>query len=283
MINEKVQLQWEIKPQTPWLGPSLKELYAYKDLLFRLARKEFLAYYQQTLLGPLWVLLQPILTVLTSILIFNKVIGVSTDGIPPVLYYLAGITLWNLFSDIFSNTAVTFIQNERVFSKVYFPRIIAPLSIVLLNMIRFGIQLSFLIVAVIYYHFAGKVELHLNTWAICIPVIIMTVQLGLASGLIFSVITAKYRDLSHLLQLLIRLLMFVCPIFYPMSIVPDKYKWVMNLNPLSTQFELYRYAFLGTGQINAGQMWYSLATTTLLLGLSLLLFNRMSDKIVDVI
>jgi lipopolysaccharide transport system permease protein len=283
MTNEKMQMQWEIKPQTPWLGVGFKELYAYKDLLFRLVRKEFLASYQQTLLGPLWVLIQPILTVLTSILIFNKVIGVSTDGIPPVLYYLAGITLWNLFADIFSNTAVTFIQNERVFSKVYFPRIIAPLSIVLLNLLRFGIQLTFLIIAISYYHLTGPVELHLSTWPLCIPSIIITVQMGLAAGLFFAVITAKYRDLLNVLQLLIRLLMFLCPIFYPMSIVPHKYKWLMNLNPLTTQFELYRFAFLGTGHVNAEQVWYSVIASILFMAVSLLLFNRMSDKVVDII
>lgn len=283
MTNEKHYLQWEIRPRTPWLGSGWRELYAYKDLLFRLVRKEFLTSYQQTLLGPLWVLIQPILTVLTSILIFNKVIGISTDGIPPVLYYLAGITLWNLFADIFYNTSSTFIQNEKVFSKVYFPRIIAPLSIVCLNLIRFGIQLLFLITAILYYYFTGKVQLHLSTWLLCIPAIIMTVQIGLGAGLFFSIITAKYRDLLNILQLMIRLLMFICPVFYPMSIVPHKYKWLINLNPLSTEFELYRYAFLGTGSLNPSLVWYSVISSTLLLTVSLLLFNRMSDKLMDVV
>ena len=282
-MNEKAQLHWDIKPQTPWLGASVRELYSYKDLLTRLVRKEFLTSYQQTLLGPLWVLIQPILTVLTSVLIFNKIIGISTDGIPPVLYYLAGITLWNLFADIFSNTALTFIQNEKVFSKVYFPRIISPLSIVLLNLLRFGIQLGFLIIAIIYYYLTGQIELHLSTWILALPVILFTVFMGLGAGLFFSVITAKYRDLTHLLQLLIRLLMFICPIFYPMSIVSSKYKWLMNLNPLSTQFELYRFAFLGTGSINTGQIIYSMIATLLFLFGSVLLFNRMSDKLIDVI
>jgi lipopolysaccharide transport system permease protein len=283
MTNDKVQLQWEIRPQTPWLGASLRELYSYKDLLLRLVRKEFLTSYQQTLLGPLWVLIQPILTVITSILIFNKIIGVPTDGVPPVLYYLAGITLWNLFADIFSNTALTFIQNERVFSKVYFPRIIAPASIALLNLLRFGIQLAFLIIAVIYYYLTGQVQLHIDTWLLCIPVIIITFQIGLGAGLFFSVITAKYRDLTHLLQLSIRLLMFLCPIFYPLSIVPEKHRWLMNLNPLSTQFEMYRYAFLGTGHMDVGQIWYSVAATTLFFAGSLLLFNKTSDKLIDVV
>lgn len=283
MANEKSVLQWKIKPQTPWLGASVKELLSYSDLLIRLVRKEFLTSYQQTLLGPLWVLIQPTLTVLTSILIFNKVIGIPTDGVPPLLYYLAGITLWSLFADIFSNTATTFIQNERLFNKVYFPRIISPLSIVLLNLVRFGIQLMFLIIAVVYFYITGQVQLHADTWIIAIPVIILTVQVALGLGLFFSVVTAKYRDLTHLLQLLIRLLMFLCPIFYPMSIVPEKHKWIMNLNPLTTLFEAYRYAFLGTGDLQMAQIIYTIITSTILLAVSLLLFNRMSDKLIDVI
>lgn len=283
MANAKTQLSWVIKPQTPWLGASLTELISYKDLLFRLVRKEFLTSYQQTLLGPLWVLISPILTVATSILIFNKVIGISTDGVPPVLYYLTGITLWGLFADILTNTSLTFIQNERVYSKVYFPRIISPLSIVLLNLFRFSIQFVFLIIAILYYYFTGQVELHISTWLIAIPIIILTVMMGLGTGLFFSVITAKYRDLTHLLQLIIRLLMFVCPVFYPLSIVPEKHKWLMYLNPLSTQFELYRYAFLGTGTFDQNQIIYSVIGSIVLLSGSMLLFNRMSDKLIDVI
>jgi lipopolysaccharide transport system permease protein len=283
MANAKAQLSWVIKPQTPWLGASLKELISYKDLLLRLVRKEFLTSYQQTLLGPLWVLISPILTVATSILIFNKVIGISTDGVPPVLYYLTGITLWSLFSDILTNTSLTFIQNEKVFSKVYFPRIISPLSIVLLNLFRFSIQFVFLIIAIVYYYLTGQVELHISTWLISIPIILLTIMMGFGLGLFFSVVTAKYRDLTHLLQLLIRLLMFVCPVFYPLSIVPEKHKWLMYLNPLSTQFELYRYAFLGTGTFTPNQILYSVIGTIVFLCGSMLLFNRMSDKLIDVI
>src|ERR1700754_4686976 len=164
MVEEKLKWQWEINKKTSWLGVSLKELYHYKDLLFRLVRKEFLSSYQQTLLGPFWVLLQPILTVLTSILIFHRIIGVSTQGIPPLLYYLAGITLWTLFSDIFQNTSVTFTQNVQVFNKVYFPRIIVPLSVVLLSALRFVIQLLLFFAALIYYYITGEVAIHLDTF-----------------------------------------------------------------------------------------------------------------------
>ncbi|HEY4109087.1 ABC transporter permease [Puia sp.] len=283
MAEEKVKLEWEINKKTSWLGTSFKELYLYKDLLFSLVRKEFLSSYQQTLLGPFWVLLQPILTVFTSLLIFHKIIGVPTEGVPPLLYYLAGITLWNLFSDIFLGTSITFTQNVLVFNKVYFPRIIVPLSVVLLSGLRFLIQLVLFFIALTYYYLAGKVVIPVNTLLLAIPVIITTAGISLGAGLVFSIFTAKYRDFLGLLQVILRLLLFVCPIFYPMSIVPGKLKWLMNLNPLSAQFELYRYALLGKGQFTADQVLYSGLFMVVLLAGGMLLFNKTADRLVDVI
>lgn len=282
-MADEIKWEWEINKKTSWLGASLRELYHYKDLLLRLVRKDFLSSYQQTLLGPFWVLLQPILTVLTSVLIFSKIIGVSTDGIPPLLYYLAGITLWNLFSEIFLGTAVTFTQNAQVFSKVYFPRIIVPLSVVLLSGLRFLIQMGLLFAALLYYYFAGGISLSGSTFLWCIPVVIATAGIGLGAGLIFSIFTAKYRDFLGLLQIILRLLMFICPIFYPMSIVPQKLQWIMGLNPMSAQFELFRFAMLGKGQFTSGQVMYSTIIMVLLVGGGLLLFNKISDKLIDVV
>lgn len=282
-MAEEIKWEWEINKKTTWLGASLKELAHYKDLLLRLVRKEFLSSYQQTLLGPFWVLLQPILTVLTSVLIFSKIIGVSTDGIPPLLYYLAGITLWNIFSEIFLGTAVTFTQNAQVFSKVYFPRIIVPLSVVLLSGLRFLIQLLLLLIALFYYYFSGEISMPVSTFLVCIPVILTTAGIGLGAGLIFSIFTAKYRDFLGLLQIILRLLMFVCPIFYPMSIVPEKLKWVMSLNPLSVQFELFRFSVLGKGLFTPGQILYSVVFMLLLVAGGMLLFNKMGDKLIDVV
>lgn len=282
-MAEEIKWEWEINKKTSWLGASLKELRHYKDLLLRLVRKDFLSSYQQTLLGPFWVLLQPVLTVLTSVLIFSKIIGVSTDGVPPLLYYLAGITLWNIFSEIFLGTAVTFTQNAQVFSKVYFPRIIVPLSVVLLSGLRFLIQLLLLLIALLYYYFSGDISLPASTFLFCIPVILATAGIGLGAGLIFSIFTAKYRDFLGLLQIILRLLMFVCPIFYPMSIVPQKLKWVMSLNPLSVQFELFRFSVLGKGQFASGQILYSVAFMLLLVAGGMLLFNKMGDKLIDVV
>ncbi|MDF2188464.1 ABC transporter permease [Paraflavitalea sp. CAU 1676] len=282
-MADEIKWEWEINKRTTWLGASLRELYQFKDLLFRLVRKDFLSSYQQTLLGPFWVLLQPILTVLTSVLIFSKIIGVSTDGVPPLLYYLAGITLWNLFSEIFLATAVTFTQNAQVFSKVYFPRIIVPLSVVMLSGLRFLIQLLLLFIALMYYYFTGDISLPGSIILLAIPVVIATAGIGLGAGLIFSIFTAKYRDFLGLLQIILRLLMFVCPIFYPMSIVPQKLKWIMSLNPLSTQFELFRYAVLGKGLFTTGEVLYSMSFMVILVAGGLLLFNKIGDKLIDVV
>lgn len=283
MSDKSIQWDWEIKPQTEWLGVSLKELFAYKDLLFRLVRKEFLTSYQQTLLGPFWVVLQPLLSVLIYVLVFGRVIGVSTEGVPPFLYYLTGITLWNLFSDIFLGTATTFAGSAHLFSKVYFPRIIVPLSVMLLHSMRFLIQLLLLIGFVVYYHIAGEIALPGFNVLYAVPVIITTAGIALGAGLICSVLTAKYRDLIPIMQLTVRLLMFVCPIFYSLSIVPKKMQWVVMANPLSSQFEFFRYAFLEKGHLSGMHFLYSFVFMLLLIGGGVLLFNKIGDKLIDVI
>jgi lipopolysaccharide transport system permease protein len=282
-MPEQPHWDWEIKTETSWFGVSFKELYSYKDLLLRLTRKEFLGSFQQTLLGPFWVLLQPLLTTLIYVLVFNTVIGISTGDTPPMLFNLIGITLWNLFSEIFLNTSKTFTQNVEIFSKIYFPRIIVSLSGLWLQIILFGVQLLFLFSVYIFFLVSGHINLNLaNLWMI-VPTIITVAGIAFGAGLIFSVLTAKYRDLLALMQLLIRLLMFLCPIFFSMSMVPESVKWLVNLNPLSMQFELFRYAFLGEGSLTALGVLYSSLFMVALVFFGVLLFNKMSDKLMDVI
>jgi lipopolysaccharide transport system permease protein len=283
MTDKHIQWQWEIKAKPGWLGTGFKELFAYKDLLFRLVRKEFLLRYQQTLLGPVWVIIQPLLTVLIYVIVFRKVIGISTDGIPPFLFYLTGITLWTLFSDIFAGTASTFVQNIEVFNKVYFPRLIAPLSVVLLHCVRFLIQLSLLLILQLYFYFTGDIELHFINYLFCLPVILMIAGFGLGGGLIFSIITAKYKDLANVLHIFISLLMFICPVFYSLAIVPKNIQWLVNLNPLSVLFELFRFSFLGKGQFSAFQIVYSISIMLVILTGGLLLFNKKGDELIDVV
>jgi lipopolysaccharide transport system permease protein len=274
---------WEINSKSSWLGVNLSEIYAYRGLLLRLTRKDFLSTYQQTLLGPFWVLIQPLLTVITYVLVFNKVIGISTHGVPPFLFNLMGITLWNLFSEVFLNTARSFSQNAGIFNKVYFPRIIVTLSALYLQLILFGIQLLLLVVVFASFLLSGRITTNPANFFLIIPIIIITSGIAFGAGLILSVMTAKYRDLMSLIQLLIRLLMFVCPVFYTLSMVPQKLKWIVDLNPLSSQFEYFRYAFIGTGQLSILQFMYSASFMVLMVFFGVLLFNKLSDTLMDVI
>jgi ABC-type polysaccharide/polyol phosphate export systems, permease component len=283
MLENTRWWEWEIKTETSWFGVSMRELYAYKDLLFRLVRKDFLSSYQQTLLGPFWLMFQPLVTVIIYVLVFHAVIGVSTEGIPAFLYYLIGITLWNLFSNILLNTSYAFVQSAHIFEKVYFPRLISPFSILILNLLRFGIQFLLLLLAAGYFYVFKKVDFNPGYLLFTVPVIIITSCLGFGAGLIFSIITVKYKDLLNLLDLFTRLLMFICPIFYSLAIVPKNVKWLVYLNPLSSQFEMFRYAFLGKGTFHYVDILYSIGFMICLLFAGIAIFNKWSDKLIDVV
>jgi lipopolysaccharide transport system permease protein len=274
---------WEIKPKTSWWNINLSELYSYKDLILQLTRKDFLGQYQQTLLGPFWVVLQPLLSVFVYVLVFNNVIGISTGDVPPFLFNLIGITLWNLFSEIFLQTSKTFSQNGDVFNKVYFPRIIVAISTFWLQLQLFSINLLLLFAIYIYYVITGIVDYDLGRLILIFPIIIITAGIGFGGGLIFSVLTAKYRDLMSLIQLLIRLLMFACPIFYTLSMVPKSVQWFVVINPLSSLFEYFRYAFIGTGSLDILLLSYSIGFMILIVCFGIMLFNKMSDKLIDIL
>ncbi|CAN5622636.1 ABC transporter permease [soil metagenome] len=282
MLQPPQHWDWEIKSETSWSGVSFKELFSFKDLLFRLVRKDFLASFQQTLLGPVWVVFQPLLTAFTYIFVFRNLMKFSTEGFPALLFYLTGITLWNLFSELFLNISTTFTSNVGVFSKVYFPRLIAPLASLLLYLLRFGIQFVFLLIVYIYFCFTSNVDFNLFRVLLIIPVVLITAGIGFGCGLIFSILSTKYKDLLGVLQLVTRLLMFVCPIFYSLSMVKPEIKWVVNLNPLSSQFEMFRFAFLGSGQLAAVPFLYSFVCMIALVGGGIMLFNKMGDKLMDV-
>lgn len=275
--------KWEIKPEAGWFDFNFRELFQYKDLLFRLVRKDFLSSYQQTVLGPFWTLFQPILTVFVYILVFDQVIGISTEGLPAFPYYLAGIILWNLFSDLFSSVSYTFTEHAEIFEKIYFPRLIAPLSGTLLNLIRFGMQLLLLFIVLIYYYSTGAITFHADKFLLFIPAILIVTGIAFGAGLIFAVLTTKYRDFFSLMHLIMRLLMFVCPIFYTLALVPEKIRWIVNINPMSAQFELFRYSFLGVGYVTSGGFLYSFIAMLLILSFGILLFNKYGDKLLDVV
>ncbi len=249
-----------------------------------LIRRDFLLNYQQTILGPVWVLLQPVLTLVTYVLVFGKLVGIPTGTIPPVLFYFSGIVLWNFFSDSFSGTAFTFKDNAHIFSKVYFPRIVMPLSVVSTHFIRFAIQLLLLLLLVAYYWLFLGLTFSFTSWVLVLPVVVAFVgMMGLALGLISSVLTAKYRDVINLVTLGIRLFMFVTPVIYSVLTVPEDVRWIVQINPLTPLFELFRFALLGEGAVTVLQLGYSMLFIVILLAGAVLVFNKQGDKLIDVV
>jgi lipopolysaccharide transport system permease protein len=281
--TEQDLLSWEIKSESSWLKWDLDQIWKYRDLLFRLVRRDFLIHHQQTVLGPLWLIFQPLFMLLIYVAIFDKAVGLSTDGLPSSLFYLSGIILWTLFSECFSGTAFTFTQNGHLFAKVYFPRLIIPLSVVVGNYLRFFIQLLLFFSCTLFIQPAYLTEAPLR-WVITLLVSMILVSgLGLGGGLVFSIITAKYRDLANAIHLIVRLMMFATPVIYPLSIVPQNVmKWI-NLNPLCAPFELFRYGFFQAGVVNMHNLVYSLSITVVLLLLGSMLFNKYASKLQDVI
>lgn len=275
---------WEIKARTSWWGSSATELWAYRHLLGGLVRRDFLTSYQQTLLGPLWVLFQPLLTVLTYVLVFGKVVGIKLGGVPPGLFYMAGVVLWNLFNDSFTGTSTTFSDNAHLFSKVYFPRVLMPVARLLGYLLSFGIQLACLLLLLAYYWLTKHWPVPGGTdWLLALLAIGLVSLQSLALGLLLSVLTGKYRDLRYLIGLGSRLLLFLTPVLYPLQQVAPRWRWAVELNPLAPLFELFRRALLGQGLVSAGQVAYGAGATVLLLAGALLVFNKQGDKLMDVV
>jgi lipopolysaccharide transport system permease protein len=275
---------WEIRAKTSWWGSSLAELWSYRHLLVGLVRRDFLMGYQQTVLGPLWVLLQPIMTMVTYVIVFGKVVGISTGSVPPVLFYLSGIVLWNLFNDAFTGTSSTFSDNAHIFSKVYFPRLVMPIARLTGYLISFGIQFAFFLLVLAYYLLFTSWHTYPTVGLLLVLLVIVLVSIqSLALGLFFSVLTGKYRDVRFVVGLGVRLLMFLTPVIYPVQHVAEKWRWVMELNPLTSLFELFRWAMFGQGVVTAGQVLYSAGFTLALLLGAVLLFNKEGDKLMDVV
>lgn len=274
---------WENSNQSSWSNLSVKELWAYRNLLFRLIRRDFLVNYQQTLLGPLWVVLQPILTLIVYVMVFSRWMGVDTGSSPPVLFYLCGILLWGLFSDLFTGTAFIFTHYSSLYTKVYFPRLIIPISVAGTQLLRFLIQFLLLVAVFIIYAVFRDFRFPLNFWLLVLPLSIMlTAVFALALGLIFCVLTARYRDLSNIVHLGIRLSMFVTPVIYPVSLVPSGIRWFAQVNPLSALFEVFRYALLGQGVFTMWQLLYSAVFIIITFFIALIWFNKQAIRLIDI-
>ncbi|MEO6229094.1 MAG: ABC transporter permease [Ferruginibacter sp.] len=276
--------EWVIESKSRYFGLNLKEIYAYRHLLQRLVRKEFLINYQQTLLGPLWIVFSPLLTMITYVFVFNKIIGVSSGKLPPVLFYFSGIIVWNFFNDSFGSTSKTFRDNIGLFSKVYFPRLIVPFSQIITQLFRFLIQLILLIFILIYFMVFQGFEVKFSYLLLAIPFIMFTIgMISLSLGLIFSVLTAKYRDLANLVDMLMKVLMFITPVIYPMSSVSEDIRWFVQLNPLAPLFEFFRLCLLGDGIVSASQLLYSVGFMAITAFFAILIFNKQGSKLIDVI
>lgn len=285
MINNTEEEDWDlvIEPQSNLLDLKLKEVWRYRDLLVLFVRRDIVSFYKQTILGPLWFFIQPIFTTIVFIFIFGNLAGLSTDGLPQPLFYLAGITSWNYFADCLNKTSTVFRDNSAIFGKVYFPRIIMPLSIVLSNLLRYGIQMLLFLAALIYYLISG-LTISLDFHLLLFPVFIITMAMqGLGLGMIVSALTTKYRDLAFLLTFGVQLLMYATTVIYPLSSLSGKLYYLVAINPMTFVIEGIRKSLLGIGVFDSYTLAYTIISSSLILLFGLLIFNKVEKDFVDTI
>ena len=274
----------EISSKNRWFHWNLRELWRYRDLLLLLVKRDYKASFRQTVLGPIWFFIQPIFTTFVYTFVFNRVAQIGTEGQPPILFYLSGIILWNYFSSCLLGTSNAFVSNANIFGKVYFPRLIIPISIVVSNLMKFSVQLTFFIGCLLYYTFVHHYPIQISWYLLLTPLlVVMMAILGLAIGMFVSTFTTKYRDLQYLLTFGIQLLMYATPIVYPISAVEGTLKKVILLNPMTGIVEAFKYAFLGCGEWNIGMLAYSAGFGLVLLVVALELFGRVEKAFMDTV
>lgn len=277
--------QWTsvIKPVTGWFDIHLGELWRYRDLIMLFVRRDFVAVYKQTVLGPLWFLLQPLFTTLVFTIIFGRIAKIPTDGLPPILFYLSGVVAWNYFSGCLNKTSDTFVANAGIFGKVWFPRLAVPISIVISNLITLAIQFLLFMGFWIYFFIKGS-AISPQPLIMFLPfLIVQMAALGLGCGIIISSLTTKYRDLSYLVGFGVQLWMFATPIVYPTSRIPERFQWIIALNPMAPIIEMFRYSFLGAGTINTSHIALSVLTTMVILFTGIILFSRVEKSFMDTV
>lgn len=283
MKTEKSDWDLVIEPQSKWFDLKLRSITKYRDLLFLFVHRDLVTFYKQTILGPLWFFIQPILTTFIFTIIFGRVAKISTDGLPHILFYLSGITLWNYFAETLKMTSDVFKKNESIFGKVYFPRAIVPLSVVISNLVRLGIQLLLFLGVYIYFISQGT-AISLQIEVLFFPILILLMAiLSLGFGFFISALTAKYRDLNFLIQFGIQLLMYATPIVYPASIVDGEYRIMLWLNPMTSIVEAFRFMFFGSGMFSYHWLIYSGAFALILFTLGLSVFNKTEKNFMDTV
>ena len=278
--------QWDliIRPKSNLFDINLKEVWQYRDLLLMFIKRDFAAQYKQTILGPLWHFIQPLFTTLVFVVVFSKIAAISTDGLPPLLFYLSGITIWNYFSSCLIATSSTFVSNSYIFGKVYFPRLVMPISVVLSNMVKFCIQLLLVISVMIWYAING-VSFQLSATLLYIPMLlVMMAGMGLGLGIIISSLTTKYRDFTVLVTFGVQLLMYATPVVYPMSAVNNQnLKFWLSINPLAPIIEAFRFALLGTGSFESLQLLYSAIFICVVMIVGFLMFGKVEKTFMDTV
>ncbi len=276
----------EISPENNILDLKIKDVWHYRDLLMLLVRRDFVSFYKQTILGPLWFFIQPLFTTIIYTFIFGNLAAIPTDGLPQPLFYLAGITAWNYFSDCLTKTSSVFTTNAGLFGKVYFPRLIVPLSIVISNLIRFGVQMLLFVVMMAVYWVKGA-SFHLNAYLLLFPFLLaLMAMLGLGLGMIISAMTTKYRDLTFLITFGIQLLMYLTTVIYPLSAVKTKYPhylWLVEYNPMTSIIEAFRYGFLGQGTFTMLSLAITTVITIVILLIGIVTFNRVERTFIDTV
>lgn len=261
---------------------NLKEVWRYKDLIYMFVKRDFISSFKQTILGPIWFFINPILTTLTYLIVFGKIANLPTDGVPQFLFYLAGVTLWNFFSSTLTGVSFTFSGNAGIFGKVYFPRLVTPIATTLSNFMRFGVQFSLFLITWVYFLYKGQLEP--NLWALMTPVLLIMLSLfALGLGMIFSALTTKYRDMQMLLGFGVSLFMYLTPVILPISFFKGKFKMLADLNPLSPIFECFKYGWLGSGTFTIGQLGLSFLIISVIMAIGVVIFNTVEKTFMDTV
>lgn len=286
MNNKENIAQWTevIEPKRSLLDVNFKEIWHYRDLILLFVRRDFVSQYKQTILGPIWLFIQPLFTTITFLFVFNKIAKISTDGINPTLFYLSGITMWNYFADCLTKTSNTFLANAGIFGKVYFPRLVTPISIVISSLIKLGIQFVLFIAAYIFFYLANQQPISINSTILLLPFYVLTLAiLGFGLGVLLSSLTTKYRDLSYLLVFGVQLLMYATPVIYPLSSTGGRLRSLLLLNPMTSVIENFKYSVFSQGEFWIEGFIYSLTFSIVTAIIGVVVFNQVEKTFMDTV
>jgi lipopolysaccharide transport system permease protein len=281
-MNQDFKWEWELSANNKKIQLGLRELWQYRGLIQSFARRELIANYQQTIMGMSWLVIQPVLTTLFYLLVFGRILKISTDGVPPLLFYMSGSLLWGFFTDCLMSTMYTFKHNAHIFSKVYFPRLVIPISLIGAHIFRFFIQFTLFILIYLFYWISGVV--HPSIFMLWLPIVFLaTVALGMGIGMIVSIYLARYNDLDPFMNFFLRLLMFITPVVYPASIIPNGYKFLLWANPLTPIIEYFKAGFFFTKPVNPTYLFISFFITLIIFLCGLILFKKKELSVMDTI